>query len=147
MRFAFPLERELSLWITKWRQRNKEDLNISTFTREIQVTWCLASWGDKYLKLGISPVTPSTRNAMCRLLREKDKKCDISPFTRGQETRYLAVYEIRFRKVGEIYHPTWKRKDDSDCVSIAWKLFTSYINTTIIEAMVDQWKITDRTRQ
>jgi hypothetical protein len=147
MRFAFLLEWEFLLWITKWSQRNKEDLNIWTFTRQIQVTWYLVGWGDKYLKLGFSSVTPSTRNAMSRFLREKDKKRDISPFTRGQETRYLSVYEIRIREVGETYHPTWKREGNSDCVWIAWKLFMSNINTRIIEAIVDQGTITDRKRQ
>jgi molybdopterin-guanine dinucleotide biosynthesis protein A len=34
----------------------------------------------------------SIRNAISRRLRE-NKKCDISPFTREQEMRYLAVYE------------------------------------------------------
>ena len=147
LRFAFPLEREFSVWITKCSQRKNEDLNISTLTRQIQVTWYLAGWGDKCLNLGISPIRPSTRNAVSRLLREKDKKCDISPFTRGQETQYLAVYEIRLRQAGEIYHRTWKRKENSDSVSIALKLFASNINTRVIEAIVDRETITDRTRQ
>jgi len=71
------------------------------------------------------------RNEVSRLLREKDKKCDISPSTRGQETRYLGVYEIRLSEAGETYYPTWKRKEDCDCVSIAWKLFASNFNTRI----------------
>jgi len=145
--FAFPLEREFSLWVTKWSQRNNVDLNISTFTRQIQVTLYLAGWGDKYLNLGISPVTQSTRNAVSRLLRDKDKKCDISPFTRGQETRYLDFYEIRLRDAGETYHPTWKRKENGDCISIALTLFASNINTRKIKAIVDQETITDRRHQ
>jgi hypothetical protein len=143
VRFVFPLEREFSLWITKWGQTNNEDLNISTFMRQIQVTWSFAGWGDKYLKLGISPVTPSTRNAMSRLYRVKDKKCDISPFTRGQEKRYLAIYEIRLREAGETYLSTWTRKENSVCVSTAWKLLASNINSRIIEAIVNQETIAD----
>jgi hypothetical protein len=62
--------------------KGNEDLNISTFTEQIQVTRYLIGWGDKYLKLGISPVTPSTRNAMSRL------------FTREtREMRHLALHE------------------------------------------------------
>ena len=98
------------------------------------------------LKLGISPVT-STINAMSHLLREKDKKCDNSPFRRGQEMRYLAVHEIRLREAGETYKPTRKGKENSDCISTVWELFMSNIDNRIIEAIVDQGTITDRTPQ